>query len=231
MEVKRVHSDIRLYLELIKKFKLPHLHFGYWINEGDSFQEAMNNMTYEIFLNIPMNVRSIIDIGGGVGSVANELLERVYEVVCLVPDEGLIEVGRRMYPKVSFLHDTAEEFKSNIYDLALLIESYQYFADKKLAIDNIKNHVNDYILIADEFTDATFNNLLKYANDFNISSMRDVTKKVIKTTDCVVDISRKTHRYNYAGLWERTKEGYLEEKYKYLIVLLQRKKIREEGNG
>jgi ubiquinone/menaquinone biosynthesis C-methylase UbiE len=104
---------------------------------------------------IPSSAKTILDIGGGIGGVSNQLTKDGYKTLCIVPDEAIIKIGRKKFPNLSFLKSTAEQFTvPQKYDAALMVESYQYFSDKPKALSNTISHLSDHgcVIVVEEFS-------------------------------------------------------------------------------
>lgn len=107
------------------------LHYGLWSNDLDlsiqNIGKAQDAYTDLLLASIPSNVRSVLDVGCGAGSVAKRLLDLNYEVECLSPSCMLNEDIRKNVPGI-IVHDAGfEDFVSDRkFDLVLFAESFQY---------------------------------------------------------------------------------------------------------
>ncbi len=227
-KIRTVHEDIRAFLGMIDELHLDHIHFGCWLNSNDSFVQAQENLYNLVRAQIPEGVRDILDIGGGVGNVSARLLRDHFNVICVVPDPALIRAGRKRFPEVVFHQGTAEFFNlRQKFNLALLIESYQYFTAPKRALLNIDRHLNanGYILLADEFwaNDAIKNILLEFCKikNYHVVQQLELTKAVIPSCDFFLDYFRNKGE-RYVRRWQHNKEIYLAGEKNYFIYLLQK---------
>ena len=232
-KVKTIHEDIRTYVHANDKLCLTHIHFGYWLNPGESFGVAQENL-YNLIRNfIPRGVKDILDVGGGIGGVSIRLLRENYRPVCIVPDPLLIEIGRESFPDLFFLRGTAEFFKvRKKCDMALLLESFQYFSAPERALSNIDKHLNDggYVMLVDEFW---VDDKIKKTEDFlpkffetrkyRVIQQLELTKEIIPTCDFLIECFKDINE-RYVRKWRRTKELYLSGKKRYFLFLLQKQK-------
>jgi SAM-dependent methyltransferase len=138
--------------------KTSHLHYGYWPEDLevniDNFPEAQKNYTNFLMSHISDDVKSILDVGCGVGENAEILLAKGHQVDCVSPSKFLSDVtrqkvGDRIELFECFFEDIQTEKK---YDMILFSESFQYIKMDK-AFQKCMNLLKDdgYILICDFF--------------------------------------------------------------------------------
>ena len=145
---------------LIGKFFMDteELHYGYWPDEkkatAQNFSQAQDRHSQLIIDNIPNNVKRILDVGSGSGSLAKKLIKLGYQVDCVIPREFLAEkVKVKLSDSSNIYINKFEDLNiSHHYDLVLFSESFQYV---KLN-DSIKKVIsllnkNGHLLICDVF--------------------------------------------------------------------------------
>lgn len=139
-------------------FKTEHLHYGYW---DDSLEVNIDNLPlaqqiYSSFLleHVPAEVKSILDVGCGVGENARLLLDKGFKVDCVSPSAYLTEKTREKVQDQSKIFECYfEQVETDKrYDLILFSESFQYINMEK-AFEQCMRLLNTggYILICDFF--------------------------------------------------------------------------------
>ncbi|MBO2521467.1 MAG: hypothetical protein CW345_06650 [Firmicutes bacterium] len=109
-----------------------YLHFGMW-EPGDPLeleylQAAQERYAEHLLSLIPKGVRSILDVGCGVGGNARKMAERGYQVTALAPDP----YQRRLFLErtggaIPFILSRFEDYEpARTFDLILMSESVQY---------------------------------------------------------------------------------------------------------
>ena len=98
---KTLSREIGLEIGMIcgKHFlNVEHLHYGYWTKdlkvELASLPAAQKNYTDFLMSNIPDGVKSILDVGCGMGHTAKRLTEAGYTVDCVSPSSFLAQQAR-----------------------------------------------------------------------------------------------------------------------------------------
>ena len=184
------------------------LHYGYWhdgvevcaANLGQA-QQAYSNKVKEF---LPTTPHKILDIGGGCGEFAKELIEDGHEVEIVVPSEVLaarcrVNVGMEVPIHVTRLEDFKTEAK---FDVCLFAESWQYIPpDRAFAQSRACLAEGGDVVISDCFRTQEFfqefdglgfvggghslddfHQSIK-ANGFKISEQEDVTERVAPSVD------------------------------------------------
>ena len=134
------------------------LHYGYWPkNEKPSvknFSWAQENHSNLIIENIPTGVKNILDVGSGSGNLAMKLLEKKYDIDCVIPSEYLADAIREKLNDRGKIHICKfEDLEiSNKYDIIIFSESFQYVKMEE-SIKKISKMLNKngYLLICDFF--------------------------------------------------------------------------------
>jgi len=143
-------------------FKIEDLHYGYWTPDlpVDYFNLGRAQANYSQFLisHIPPGVKTILDVGCGMGALAHKLLSLGYQVDCVSPSLLLTQRAREKLGSACRIFETGyEELETdNRYDLVLCSESFQYLNMEKTLAQTLR-FLNEkgYLLICDFFkTDA-----------------------------------------------------------------------------
>ena len=151
---------LKLYAETIRS---PYLHYGFWeepkkvnveLLSIDDIAEAQRRYIQHLTSFIPDDVRSILDVGCGVGGNAAYLLERGFEIDVLSPDPYQEKVIKKKFNgAMQFFKSKFENFETDrTYDLILESESACYikiepgFTSARRAL-----RTGGYLLVADYF--------------------------------------------------------------------------------
>jgi MPBQ/MSBQ methyltransferase len=189
-----------------------YLHYGYWEPIPQPGEElnltrlrvAQEAYAAKLFSFIPEGIKTVLDVGCGIGGNARYLLERGFSIEALAPDaiqeEKFIENTKGQVP---FHLTRFEDFKQNkSYDLVLFSESSQYIAVDDLAqgAAALLNN-NGYLLLADmmrrdsEYKEGIFSNChvsqeLQVALEkagFHLVKGEDISKAVAPTIDLCIN--------------------------------------------
>lgn len=192
----KVNTALRFYHEVVG---LDHLHYGLWNGESldlAGLKVAQDRFSRHLLGWIPDGVRSVLDVGCGIGSTARLLKDGGYEVEGLSPDP---------YHQSAFAERTGapfhlsrfQEFRPRrAYDLVLMSESAQYIWLDRLFPAVIESAPGGYLLVADYFTvnGATgplgrsghpLAEFMEDARDCGLDLLRreDITDRVVPTLD------------------------------------------------
>ena len=119
--------------------KLTSLHYGYWeesdkLTAGgekltlDCLRDAQQKYTDILIEAIPKNVKSILDVGCGIGDVSRSLSKLEYDVTAISPDSNHVKYFDNHSPKLTFLQTKFEDLDiDDKFDLILMSESQNYF--------------------------------------------------------------------------------------------------------
>ncbi len=171
--------------------------------------------------------------GGGIGGFSNFLMRRGYYSTCLVPDESLIIYGKEKFPAVTFLQGSAELFTTHKkFDGAVMIESFQYFSDRKRALDNVVKYLNNksFILMIEELNVSLSSTVLPREevivfllteHKFRLKEIIDLTKNILPICAIVAELVQP-YSLKFSQQWIRKEREYKEGKMKYKLLLFER---------
>jgi MPBQ/MSBQ methyltransferase len=192
----RVQPVLKLYLDLSKT---NYLHFGLW-KKGDkltleNFQKAQERYLSNLIKFIPKGVKTILDVGCGVGGNAAKLARSGYKVTGICPDPYQGQLFRKNTKgKAQFRLTTLEDFRTDRkYDLILMSESVQYipFRDGLKKIKQLLKP-NGYLLISDYFKKPSAKKVPNLPSSFLSIYLKEVERagfKVIKEQDITYGIT------------------------------------------
>jgi MPBQ/MSBQ methyltransferase len=133
--------ELNLYTKVLK---LKSLHWGYWLkNEKltkDNLEKAQRRYTEKIIETIPKGVKTILDVGAGIGDNAQALSKSGFRVFALSPEPSQEEIFREICKKdknITFIQSKYEDFNTkDKFDLILMSESSNYFPLKEGAVQS-----------------------------------------------------------------------------------------------
>ncbi len=186
--------------------KAEHLHWGYFPEKkfsGDQMtfaevKKAQLEYTKHLFSFIPDNVKSILDVGAGLGKTASLLMEKGYQVHCLSNDKYQQTKINERYPEIPFTKSKFEE--SNLgkqFDLVLMSESVQYLKWNK-ALQKLDEVLKPggFLLTSDYYRkeDGSFYQTCKVRevfeaatkDKFNLIKEDDITDNILPTLDFAI---------------------------------------------
>jgi len=192
----RVQPILKLYLDLSKT---NYLHFGLW-RKGDkltleNFQRAQERYLANLIKFIPKEVKTILDVGCGVGGNAVKLSSLGYKVTGICPDPYQEQLFRKNTKGAAqFCLTTLEDFKTDQkFDLILMSESVQYipFKDGLKKVSQLLKP-NGCLLISDYFKKDNAKGVENLPSSFLKQYLDEVKKagfKVIKQRDITMNIT------------------------------------------
>jgi len=194
----------------------PFLHYGYWeplplldkeltISDLRVAQEAY---AQKLLSFIPSEIKTILDVGCGIGGNAAYLLERGFVVEGLAPDPFQKELFLKATNGLATFHlSNFEDFKANhSYDLVFLSESSQYISSIDIARGASKLLLDGgYLLLADmmrsdpSYKEGIFSNChaiseLQAAlerSGFSLIKTEDISAQIAPTIDLSIDIFQR----------------------------------------
>jgi SAM-dependent methyltransferase len=139
-------------------FKTEDLHYGYWPDDLEvdlrNLPEAQEHHSAFIMSHIPEGVKTVLDVGCGVGNFAKKLIDEGYEVEGVSPSPMLAEHARaRLGDAFPIFECRFEDLETDkTYDLVLFSESFQY-VNLAAALDKVHAMLNPggHLLICDFF--------------------------------------------------------------------------------
>ena len=185
--------------------RLRSLHYGYWENSEPVkldfrvIRQAQARYTKLLVNTVPPGVRTILDVGCGVGCNARALAQKGYRVTSISPDRNHEKFFRDAPEKLQFCRSKYEDFSSpDRYDLVLMSESQNYFdADTGLAQTRRLLTPGGYLLICGMFRKKNtpkFNQVRNVEDEylrqaqkhgFELLERVDITPNVTPTLDIV----------------------------------------------
>jgi MPBQ/MSBQ methyltransferase len=201
----RVQPVLKLYLDLSKT---NYLHFGLW-KKGDkltleNFQAAQERYLQNLISTIPKGVKTVLDVGCGVGGNAAKLLSLGYQVTGICPDPYQGQLFRKNTKgKAGFKLTTLENFNTDQkFDLIIMSESVQYipFGEGLKKISQLLRPTGR-LLVSDYFKKVSAKNvpnlpsasLADYLKEvekagFKVVKKQDITENILPTLDYGTDV-------------------------------------------
>lgn len=233
--------ELNLYTRVLK---LKSLHWGYWLkNEKlarENLYKAQERYTQKIIENIPKRVRSILDVGAGIGDNAKALSKTGFKIVALSPEPTQKEIFQEICKKdrnITFVLSKYEDFNSNDkFDLILMSESSNYFPLKAGAKQS-RHHLNQggFVLTIGLFRKAHSQEYSEWnvASDFEKEYKKNGFRilKKIDITDRVVPSMDLAYKYyqDYVPPFLEIMSNYYQKAFRIkakLLALIFRKEIK-----
>ena len=147
----KTNSTLRFLHEVLR---LEHLHYGLWEDEERDLaglSQAQKRFCDELVSWVPEGVRSILDVGAGIGTTSQALSRKGFEVEGLSPDPYQRDVFVQRTGLRFHLTRFQDFVPERAYDLILMSESAQYVWLDSLfpAVERVSP--GGHLLLADYF--------------------------------------------------------------------------------
>jgi len=180
--------------------KLNSLHYGFWNNGEEltlsNLRKAQERYTVTLLELIPNGVKTILDVGCGIGDIALTLAKKGYIVTAISPDKNHKKYFDKYKDKnISFYNKKFEDIKfDKKFDLILLSESQGNFSPI-ITFKQCKRHLKKpgYLLVSNIFNrnnkpslngvNSTEQEYITQAKEYNLKLIKsiDITKEVLPT--------------------------------------------------
>ncbi|MEC7760132.1 MAG: methyltransferase domain-containing protein [Candidatus Neomarinimicrobiota bacterium] len=241
---------LKLYSESVRS---PYLHYGFW--DDPKLVSAENLSLHDIVAAqdryiehltsfIPEDVKTILDVGAGIGGNSSYLLNKGYKVEALSPDEHQEKVFAEKYNgEVKFHRSKFEDFEpEKQYDLVLESESACYIQIQpgwKTARKTIRE--GGYLLASDYFLHhndgsgdwhikASHNEkvYMEIGEEYGFKLLReyDQTENTMPTLD-----SAKAFMERYIYPTVEFSSNYMDKNYSFIMKILKKafgKRVNEK---
>jgi len=241
---------LKLYSESVRS---PYLHYGFWDDPKSVSAEnlslhdivaAQDRYIEHLTSFIPEDVKTILDVGAGIGGNSSYLLNKGYKVEALSPDEHQEKVFAEKYNgEVKFHRSKFEDFEpEKQYDLVLESESACYIQIQpgwKTARKTIRE--GGYLLASDYFLHhndgsgdwhikASHNEkvYMEIGEEYGFKLLReyDQTENTMPTLD-----SAKAFMERYIYPTVEFSSNYMDKNYSFIMKILKKafgKRVNEK---
>lgn len=170
-------TDLNFELYFVTEvLRLRSLHYGFWDEprsieriDLEELSRAQARFTEKLVEFIPPDVKTVLDVGAGIGDNARALAQSGLRVTALSPDRNHERYfGALDDPNVSFRRGTFESFdSSDRFDLVLFSESHNYF-DRHVGLQKARDLLRPRgrLLVSGMFRCVDGS---AYATDFDVS--------------------------------------------------------------
>jgi SAM-dependent methyltransferase len=182
-----------------------YLHFGYWPVDTQTppgilagFCSAQERFAEELMSSLPAGQHRLLDVGAGMGRLADELTKRGHWVTAITPSSVQAAHIRDHYPAVTvcqgYFQDVGSTLEAKGFDLIVFSESFRYMPlDRVMPLFRHLLSEQGRVFIGDWFTrrsgpsrpghdhnEALFRQTLS-EHHWAIIAERDVTQNVLPT--------------------------------------------------
>ena len=203
------NMDLELWICTVL-LKLKSLHYGYWSNGEslnlDNLRIAQARYTEELIGNIPEEVRTVLDVGCGIGDNARAMANKGYRVTALSPDKNHKKYfDSANHSRIKFYNQEFEDLRaSEKFDLVLMSESQNYF-DADVGFQQCRRFLNDrgHLLVCGMFRYddcSAFKHVRNIESEyiekaarhkFELTRRVDITERVLPTLQLANEVSRE----------------------------------------
>ena len=192
--------------------KLNSLHYGYW-EDSQKLKEEGTKLTLECLRGaqqkytdvlieaIPKEVKSILDVGCGIGDVSRALSKLEYDVTAISPDSNHAQYFENHLSKLTFLQTKFEDLHiDDRFDLILMSESQNYFPTEiGFRQCNTLLSPEGYLLVSGMFrkdSDSEFTEVPNTIEDYEKTAEKhglllienvDITPNILPTIDFIYE--------------------------------------------
>jgi len=190
--------------------ELNSLHYGFWNNGEEltlsNLRKAQERYTVTLLELIPNGVKTILDVGCGIGDISLTLAKKGYIVTAISPDKNHKKYFDKYKDKnISFYNKKFEDIKfDKKFDLILLSESQGNFSPI-ITFKQCKRHLKKpgYLLVSDIFNrnnkpslngvNSTEQEYITQAKEYNLKLIEsiDITKEVLPTLQIAYNAHQK----------------------------------------
>lgn len=203
------HSELNFELYFVTEvLGLRSLHYGYWDAprsteriDLEEMKRAQTRFTDRLLGFVPPDVKSVLDVGAGIGDTASALSRSGHRVTAISPDRNHTRYfAERGDPNVAYERSTFEAFEStDRFDLVLFSESHRYF-DRRFGLQRARELLRPggHLLVTGMFSqegEAPFPDdfqaselpYLGMASDFGFVPVKvsDITPNVLPTIEMI----------------------------------------------
>lgn len=203
------NMDLELWV-CTELLKLKSLHYGYWSNGEslnlDNLRIAQARYTEELIGHIPKGVKTVLDVGCGIGDNARAMADKGYQVTALSPDKNHKKYFEHAnHSQIKFYNQKFEDLRvKEKFDLVLMSESQNYF-DADAGFEQCRRFLNGggHLLVCGMFR-YDDSNVFKHVRNieseyiekaarhkFELARRVDITERVLPTLQLASEASRE----------------------------------------
>lgn len=121
--------------------------FKYYSKQYDEFMKIFNLDKNEEILKILKDVSNldILDIGGGTGTLANNLINLGAKVIILDPEVKMTNIAKRKNNRIKVINEYSNNvnLEDSSFDLIIMRDSFHHIEDKKGTLKECKRLLNN----------------------------------------------------------------------------------------
>lgn len=116
--------------------------FKYYNKQYDKFMKIFSLDKNEVIIKVLGDIKSleVLDIGGGTGTLASELIKRGANVTILDPEVKMTNIAKEKNSKVNIIngYSTNINLNDSSIDLVIMRDSFHHIVDKESTLKEIK---------------------------------------------------------------------------------------------